>query len=214
VVRAADCRSAGPWFKSGCALFAPLASRALQLAPSARTVLSPGTQLKWSERLTADQQAPDSNPGVPFSPRSPFAGVGRCTCTWPCGLMDKALVFGTKDCRFESCQGHSFLAVAGVPWLGGRTCGRAQKKSRGRKSARRARRSKVQLTLCPSGLRGWTQVPLARAAWVQIPQVSFLLPLACNESCGDARVALARRVSRPQERPTYALQKNLRRTPP
>ena len=23
----------------------------------------------------------------------------------PCGLMDKALVFGTKDCRFESCQG-------------------------------------------------------------------------------------------------------------
>ena len=27
-------------------------------------------------------------------------------------------------------------------------------------------------TLCPSGLRGWTQVPLARAAWVQIPQVS------------------------------------------
>ena len=29
-------------------------------------------------------------------------------------------------------------------------------------------------TLCPSGLRGWTQVPLARAAWVQIPQVSHV----------------------------------------
>ena len=27
----------------------------------------------------------------------------------PCGLMDKALVFGTKDCRFESCQGHLFI---------------------------------------------------------------------------------------------------------
>ena len=27
-------------------------------------------------------------------------------CIGPCGLMDKALVFGTKDCRFESCQGH------------------------------------------------------------------------------------------------------------
>ena len=25
----------------------------------------------------------------------------------PCGLMDKALVFGTKDCRFQSCQGHA-----------------------------------------------------------------------------------------------------------
>ena len=23
-----------------------------------------------------------------------------------CGLMDKALVFSTKDCRFESCQDH------------------------------------------------------------------------------------------------------------
>ena len=30
-------------------------------------------------------------------------------------------------------------------------------------------------TLCPSGLRGWTQFPLARAAWVQIPQVSFAI---------------------------------------
>ena len=29
---------------------------------------------------------------------------------WPCGLMDKALVFGTKDCRFESCQGHVVAA--------------------------------------------------------------------------------------------------------
>ena len=28
---------------------------------------------------------------------------------WPCGLMDKALVFGTKDCRFESCQGQVLL---------------------------------------------------------------------------------------------------------
>ena len=34
-------------------------------------------------------------------------------------------------------------------------------------------------TLCPSGLRGWTQVPLARAAWVQIPQVSYLIAWSC-----------------------------------
>ena len=25
--------------------------------------------------------------------------------------MDKALVFGTKDCRFESCQGHYWFGV-------------------------------------------------------------------------------------------------------
>ena len=30
----------------------------------------------------------------------------RQDVTRPCGLMDKALVLGTKDCRFESCQGH------------------------------------------------------------------------------------------------------------
>ena len=28
--------------------------------------------------------------------------------------MDKALVFGTKDCRFESCQGHAFLATEAI----------------------------------------------------------------------------------------------------
>ena len=27
-------------------------------------------------------------------------------CDRPCGLMDKALVLGTKDSRFECCQGH------------------------------------------------------------------------------------------------------------
>ena len=35
-------------------------------------------------------------------------------------------------------------------------------------------------TLCPSGLRGWTQVPLAQAAWVQIPQVSYFMVLAIH----------------------------------
>jgi hypothetical protein len=34
----------------------------------------------------------------------------------------------------------------------------------------------VAATVCPSGLRGWTQVPLAKAAWVQIPQLSLRHP--------------------------------------
>ena len=42
-------------------------------------------------------------------------------------------------------------------------------------------------TLCPSGLRGWTQVPLARAAWVQIPQVS----LSCRLFCAVLALGLA-----------------------
>ena len=44
---------------------------------------------------------------------------------WPCGLMDKALVFGTKDCRFESCQGH-FSSVCHWGVIAG--CERSSKK--------------------------------------------------------------------------------------
>ena len=36
---------------------------------------------------------------------------GNSVWQWPCGLMDKALVFGTKDCRFESCQGQLFQKI-------------------------------------------------------------------------------------------------------
>lgn len=32
---------------------------------------------------------------------------------------------------------------------------------------------RCNMTLCPSGLRGWTQVPLVQTAWAQIPQVSL-----------------------------------------
>ena len=56
-----------------------------------------------------------------------------------------------------------------------------------------------QLTLCPSGLRGWTQVPLAQTAWVQIPQVSYgstpALPPPQKTKCGCSRHALAHRNS-------------------
>ena len=35
---------------------------------------------------------------------------------WSCGLMDKALVFGTKDCRFESYQDHISIDTL-AEWL-------------------------------------------------------------------------------------------------
>ena len=114
VVRAADCRSAGPWFKSGCALgllrFRPwhlaaasctqgICAKVLKMpsTPGQSTAFSTCASLcfesvgrpppvfswchtasslvahsaslgyiaQWSERLTADQQVPGSNPGVP-----------------------------------------------------------------------------------------------------------------------------------------------------
>ena len=34
-----------------------------------------------------------------------------------CGLMDKALAFGTKDCRFESCQDQVFLSAIRCPCI-------------------------------------------------------------------------------------------------
>ena len=81
----------------------------------------------------------------------------------PCGLMDKALVFGTKDCRFESCQGHFYPLLSFI-------CSYLKK----------SWPPMVFKTVCPSGLRGWTQVPLAQAAWVQIPQLSFCFPWGLN----------------------------------
>ena len=42
-------------------------------------------------------------------------------------------------------------------------------------------------TLCPSGLSGWTQVPLAQAAWVQIPQLSGRLGPCSRVLLGAAR---------------------------
>ena len=44
----------------------------------------------------------------------------------PCGLMDKALVFGTKDCRFESCQGHQLLLAKEARF---NSCRKTQRKS-------------------------------------------------------------------------------------
>ena len=34
-----------------------------------------------------------------------FIRIPPQSCKWPCGLMDKALVFGTKDCRFRVLPG-------------------------------------------------------------------------------------------------------------
>ena len=50
-------------------------------------------------------------------------------------------------------------------------------------------RNQEPTTVCPSGLRGWTQVPLAQAVWVQIPQLSASLA-ACSRvllGAADAR---------------------------
>lgn len=45
---------------------------------------------------------------------------------WPCGLMDKALVLGTKDCRFESCQGQACEDRIARPCWRAAVCGRRQ----------------------------------------------------------------------------------------
>ncbi len=43
-------------------------------------------------------------------------------------------------------------------------------------------------TVCPSGLRGWTRVPLAQAAWAQIPRLSCFCWIARREICSAARM--------------------------
>ena len=49
---------------------------------------------------------PPDAPAADFTPSCEVFMHTRRYFDRPCGLMDKALVFGTKDCRFESCQGH------------------------------------------------------------------------------------------------------------
>ena len=83
VARAAECRSAGPWFKSGCALQLCILctedcctesqhhhhgpARCCHCASKYRLChASTGYIAQWLERLTADQQVPGSNPGVPL----------------------------------------------------------------------------------------------------------------------------------------------------
>ena len=48
--------------------------------------------------------------GVDSTRRRP--GERPASTHWLCGLWEKALVVGTKDCRFESCQGHFGLRFA------------------------------------------------------------------------------------------------------
>ena len=84
----------------------------------------------------------------------------------PCGLMDKALVFGNKDCRVESCQGHFYPLL---PFI----CSYLKK----------SWPPMVFKTVCPGGLRGWSQVPLAQAAWVQIPQLSISFHPSAVQPC-------------------------------
>ena len=71
--------------------------------------------------------------------------------------MDKALVFGTKDCRFESCQGHAFRNVASV---------------------RRSVGLHGRLVQCQFArvIKGFDLRPNARnCAWVRVPQLAQLL---------------------------------------
>ena len=46
--------------------------------------------------------------------------------------------------------------------------------------------SNTAKTVCPSGLRGWTQVPLAQAAWAQIPQLSCFFAHGLYNHCAIA----------------------------
>ena len=62
------------------------------------------------ERQTEDLEVPGSIPGLGISCPSdclPKFGFSVWVFIWqgPRGLMDKASVFGTEDCRFESYRG-------------------------------------------------------------------------------------------------------------
>ena len=89
-----DCASCAPPVPSiACAAFIRLMVRYVRQAG--------GRGLAIATRATADSAGPAA-----FIVDGCLLGQGLLRMHWPCGLMDKALVFGTKDCRFESCRGH------------------------------------------------------------------------------------------------------------
>ena len=70
----------------------------------------------WAQAGGGRPSTAGSNPArvaaFPFSDVLAFLCLACQTSLYfvrPCGLMDKALVFGTKYCRFESCQGHFYV---------------------------------------------------------------------------------------------------------
>ena len=66
----------------------------------------------WPNGQAANLQTPGLCVQVPGCAQGLLAVLVIESSTYdrrPCGLMDKALVLGTKDCRFESCQGQFCL---------------------------------------------------------------------------------------------------------
>ena len=112
-------------------------------------------------------------------------GAPESSYTWPCGLMDKALVFGTKDCRLESCQGHAcaFVGPAACPrhaarcHLGPRQRAGARRGGGGEPPRRRARWT-PQASAWPGSCVGSTP-------HINWPKISGpALYTAANNSCG------------------------------
>jgi hypothetical protein len=120
----------------------------------------------------------------------PFCFSSYFRFIWPRGPMDKASAYGAGDCRFESCRGHCCRSDSDSPkilpppmwtkfimaqpkhhhvWiLPSLPIKYAHALSHGLCGTAR-------MDTLPEWSKGWTQVPLAQAAWIQIPQVSFMI---------------------------------------
>ena len=92
--------------------------------------------------------------------RSTLSNRGRNSAwQWPCGLMDKALVFGTKDCRFESCQGQLFPKIPSLLAEGASPSSRNyQSGTRVPMKSTRAEHSRMTWNMCPCQQTGYSSV--------------------------------------------------------
>ena len=92
--------------------------------------------------------------------RSTLSNRGRNSAwQWPCGLMDKALVFGTKDCRFESCQGQLFPKIPRLLAKGVSPSSRNyQSGTRVPMKSTRAEHSRMTWNMCPCQQTGYSSV--------------------------------------------------------
>ena len=63
-------------------------------------------RVSQTDRALFEDPETSTQPHLTPSLLSAIAGCTGINFEWPRGLMDKVLVFGTKDCRLEYCQGH------------------------------------------------------------------------------------------------------------
>ena len=154
----------------------------MALSPE-RTLVGPLSRGGWvkryrpTPRMVAGDHPPHPLPRLSVSPPGLWLGTPP-RFDKPLGAKVAKVAWRRRARERESdskCVALPEASLRGFPCAGDYLLQGGRAGGSGRFPSARSKRSWccLGMTVCPSGLRGWTQVPLAQAAWAQIPQVSL-----------------------------------------